>query len=247
MKRTLTLLFALYAVSLPVLTAFDRGLGNPKATFIPKGQYSAGISGSYNNWDASAGDDLTKGISLFGIAKDINGDAALFSIDAHGSWFFKDNMSIGAKLVYSNTNVDCNNLSVLSLLSVSDKHMRSESYSALVTAKYYMPLFNTKFLAIFGEAGLGGTVGYSKNYENTDRGKSGTFTNQYSADFNIRFGAALFVTDFVSIEVSVPSISAAMRWSDSLEKQEYESKLNGFSVKTGTNILGIRFGVVIYH
>ena len=61
-KRLLTLLLLAFAGSF-TLGAFDRGLGNPNSVFIPKGTLAASYYITYNNWNASAGDDLTKGVS----------------------------------------------------------------------------------------------------------------------------------------------------------------------------------------
>lgn len=245
MKKSIVIVLVLSAVSQFGLSAFDRGLGNPNSVFIPKGQFSSGISASYNGYTAS-GDDITKGLNLAGIITDASGEVHLFSADAYGSWFFKDNMSVGLRASYGTTVMDCNSLSLMGLLDLSNKHLRQETYSAYITLRRYMPLFDSKILAIFGEAALGGSMGYSKSYEETARGNEGTFSELYSADFTAGGGASVFVTDYLSLEVFIPSIRIGMDWNKHLEKQKYSSTFTGLSLKKGTDLLGIKVGVVFH-
>ena len=64
MKRIfLTTVLLLLAVS--GIKAFDRGLGNPKSVFIPKGSVAVSLSGGYNNWKAN-GESNEQGVLLAG-------------------------------------------------------------------------------------------------------------------------------------------------------------------------------------
>lgn len=248
MKKVLFALYLLMAgATIGFAQSFDRGLGNLKATYIPKGQFSWGVSGSYSGWAAKgAGDDLSEGVSFAGLISDVNGELGLFSIDTHASWFFKDNWSVGVRVGYKNTLLDANHLSLVNLVSLSNRHLRRETYSGVLAGRRYVPLFNSRFLGLFGEVGLGGGIGYNKSYENTDRGKEGTFSTLYDISLTASGGLSFFIMDNMSLEVSVPVFSAGYEWNNMIEKQEYESSLNGFHVSKVMNILGTSFGIVCF-
>lgn len=224
----------------------DRGLGNPQSIYVSKGQLSGTIGGSYNTWNASADDDLTKGFNILGILTDANGDVSLLNLNANASWFFKDNCSVGVQVGYGNMLMDINSMSALGLTDLSNKHLRRETYSAFLTIRRYLPLFDSKILALFGEASVGGSMGYNKSYKETDRGKEGTFSSLYATSFKVMGGVSVFVTNRMAFEVRLPSFSIGVEWDEQIEKQEYESKLTSFSVIDGVNVLGIQLALVCY-
>lgn len=54
------LVFSLLVLGAPSLSAIDRGLGNPKSVYIPKGTVALTLSGGYNQWKATAGSFSTR-------------------------------------------------------------------------------------------------------------------------------------------------------------------------------------------
>ena len=243
MKR-ITMILALLVAGAWSASAIDRGLGDPNAVFIEKGQYSWSISGSYTGW-AAKGDD-GKGVSLAGLIKNANGEIGIFDIGADFSWFFKDNWSVGLGLGYANSVIDANTLSVLGLVDVNNTHVRKATWSATASARRYIPLFNTKVLALIGEAALGGSMGYNKTYEETARGKEGTFSSVYQLGLSLAGGACVFLTDKMSIELTIPVFSVGYEWNKMIEKQKYDSSLDGFYIRKSTDLLGIKLGIVYY-
>lgn len=245
-KKLLAMLILAFAGSF-ALGAFDRGLGNPNSVFIPKGTLAASYYITYNNWNASAGDDLTKGVSLFGLIPDVNGAISNLGLSAGLSWFFKDNWSIGALVGYDNRKIDSNHLAMLGgMINLSNQHSRTETYSGSVIVRRYIPLFDTKFIALLTEGRLGGSFGYDKSYAETNRGKEGIFSSNYSVFGRLYAGLSIFFTDFAALEIAFPVFGAGYDWSNQIEKQEYESKLTGFSFRDRTNPLGVIMGIV-YH
>ena len=132
MKRvSIILALLLAAAGAAPLSAIDRGLGNPKSIYIPKGTVAVSLTGGYNSWKAT-GEELTQGIALAGVIDDVNGNITLTSASAGLSWFVADNFSIGARFSYAHRDIDINNLSMLSLISLSNKHFRRETYSGSI-------------------------------------------------------------------------------------------------------------------
>ena len=97
-KRFLLTLLVAAACSAP-LSAIDRGLGDPKSVYIPKGTVAVSLTGGYNSWKAT-GEELTQGIALAGVIEDVNGHVNLASAGAGLSWFVADNVSVGARFGY---------------------------------------------------------------------------------------------------------------------------------------------------
>ena len=62
-KRSILTILAAVILSAP-LGAIDRGLGNPKSVYIPKGTVAISLTGGYNSWKAT-GEELTQGIEAF--------------------------------------------------------------------------------------------------------------------------------------------------------------------------------------
>lgn len=247
MKKLFSILVLLLSAGICGMAGtFDRGLGNPQSVYVPKGQFSWTVGGSYTTYSAKAGDDVTKGVNLAGLVTDANGTVGLAGIEGEGFWFFRDNWALGVKASYSNTSLDANNLSILGLVSVSNKHVRREVWSGTIACRQYIPLFDSRVLAFFGEAGLGGSFGYNKNYEDTSRGKEGIFSVLYDVAFNITSGLSVFLTDKMSVELGLPVFTVAYEWNKMLEKQEDESTLSGFRVAKSLNVLGVTLGVSFY-
>lgn len=245
-KKLLAMLILAFAGSF-ALGAFDRGLGNPNSVYTPKGTFATSYYITYNNWNASAGDDLTKGVSLFGLIPDVNGNLSNLGFSAGLSWFFKDNWSIGALVGYDNRKIDSNHLSMLKgMVDLSNQHSRTETYSGSIRVRRYIPLFGTRIIALLTEGRLGGSFGYDKTYAETDRGKEGLFSANYSVFGRLYAGVSVFFTNFTALEIAFPVFGASYDWSNQIEKQEYESKLTGFSFRDRTNPLGVTLGIV-YH
>lgn len=247
MKKILLILLTFTFAGALELGAIDRGLGNPNSVYIPKGTFAGSIDASLHTWNAGAGNDLTKGATLLGLLSDVNGEVTLFDFGAGYSWFLKDNFSVGVSFDYGLTGIDSNNLTMLKgMVDLSNKHVRRETYTGALTARRYMPLFDSKILAIFGEGRLGGSFGYNKTYSETDRGKEGVFSSLYSASFVVLGGVSIFLNDFTAFEITVPCFNIGYEWEKQLEKQEYESSIKGMSVVDGFNILKTSLGMIIY-
>ena len=180
MRRTAILLLVSVLSGTASLSAFDRGLGDPKSVYIPRGTLAASLSGGYNSLSATGESDI-KGVNLAGLVTDVNGAVTLYNVNAGLAWFVRDNLSIGARFGYGNTILDDNNLSLLGLINLTNKHIRRETYAAALAVRGYMPLFDSRVFALFFEGRLSGSLGYNKSYEVTDRGKEGSYSDLYPA------------------------------------------------------------------
>ena len=186
---------------------FERGIGIPTSTFIPKGTIGFGATFSYNTYDiGNAADDL--GFStLFGMVNNINGNVVTGGVSPHVSYFIIDNLSVGGRFDFNRTKYDVGNAS-LSLtedmsFSVNDFHYLKDAYSGSVFARYFIPFGTSKRFAMFTELRATGGYAQSETYKLTDLDKNGTYQDIYDFEIGIIPGLAAFVTNEVALEVSV--------------------------------------------
>lgn len=243
-KRFLLTLLVAAACAAP-MSAIDRGLGNPKSVYIPKGTVAVSLTGGYNSWKAT-GEELTKGIALAGVIEDVNGHVNLASAGAGLSWFVADNVSVGARFAYAQRDIDINNLAMLGLVNLTNKHFRRETYSGSLAVRGYLPLFDSKIVALFFEGRLSGSFGYGKNYAETDRGKEGRYSDLYSASLGLYPGLSVFATNRIAFEVSLPFLEGGLEWDKQIKGQAHDSALARKFVNFKPGLLGISAGVV-YH
>ena len=130
---------SLLVLSATSLSAVDRGLGNPKSVYIPKGTVAFSLSGGYDQWKAT-GEDLEQGIILAGLIDEVNGHVNLTTAAAGVSWFFADNLSIGLRFAYDNKDIDVNHLELLSLVRLDIKYRndRTPTFLTIVTSSSYL-------------------------------------------------------------------------------------------------------------
>ena len=245
MTKRFFLTFLVAAACAAPLSAIDRGLGNPKSVYIPKGTVAVSLTGGYNSWKAT-GEELTKGIALAGVIDDVNGHVNLASVGAGLSWFVAENFSIGARFSYANRDIDINNLAMLGLVNLTNKHFRRETYAGSLSARGYLPLFDSKVVALFFEGRLSGSFGYGKNYAETDRGKEGRYSDLYSATLGLYPGLSVFATNRIAFEVSLPFLEGGLEWDKQIKGQAHDSALARKFLNFKPGLLGISAGVV-YH
>lgn len=187
--------------------AFDRGVGKMNSVFIPKGYIGGGFTFSYKTYDLGKSADDVGYSMLFSLLSGINGDMHTLGISPSVSYFLLDNFSVGARFDYSRTNLNVGNLGLslgdLASLSIQDYHMLKNMYSTAVTARYYMPIANSKRIAMFGEVRLGFDVGQSVSYQTKDGNNFGTFQSIYGGGLNVVPGLCVFATNEVCVEVAV--------------------------------------------
>lgn len=220
----------------------DRGLGDPKTVYIEKGTWQLGVSGSYKTYGAE-GLGETAGTSLYGIVKDLSGQATMGNFSASGAWFFANNMAVGVRFGYEQLNVDIDNGSILSFVALQNRHIDAMHLTGDIFCRAYIPLFDSKIFAIYGEGCLGGKRGYSKDYEETDRGKLGTYSDDFSFAFKMCSGLSVFVNDFCAISFTLPFLQIGKTWSNEIKEGEPSSKRSQVIADYKLDFLGLSIGV----
>lgn len=113
-----------------------------KTVFIPKGTWMAGGTISYSEHNES---NLN-----FLVLKDIEGKGYDFSVSPYFGYFFRDNISMGARFSYKRNYLDLGNFD-LNLgedfkISLKDLYYLEHKYEASCFIRTYMPIGKSKIL-----------------------------------------------------------------------------------------------------
>lgn len=230
--------------------AFDRGVGKMNSVFIPKGYIGGGFTFSYKTYDLGKSADDVGYSMLFSLLSGINGDMHTLGISPSVSYFLLDNFSVGARFDYSRTNLNVGNLGLslgdLASLSIQDYHMLKNMYSTAVTARYYMPIANSKRIAMFGEVRLGFDVGQSVSYQTKDGNNFGTFQSIYGGGLNVVPGLCVFATNEVCVEVAVGVLGINYQYVKQVTNLVNESVMQQSGANFKINPLSISLGMSFY-
>ena len=235
------ILLAILVVMSVNLFAEKRGIGNTQAVYIEKGTKSVGLSFGYDSWRASGND----GVQLLAVLSGIRGDVSMADVSANAAWFFKDNLSVGVRLGYNDLRLQVDSLEFASA-ELKNRNYKKQAFNGSVTCRGYLPLFDGKVLAMFAEGRLSGQNGYVKSYENTDRGKEGTYADVYELSFGLYPGVSVYVTEHVSFEVLLPLLETGYYWQDQTATKSDDGQMSHTFVRFKPNLVGLRMGVQ-YH
>lgn len=213
MKKVLTTFILTIVISCSLFPiesmgkAMDRGAGKMNSVFIPKGYIGGGFAFSYKTFDLGSGTDDVGYSMLFSLLSGMKGDMHTFGIAPSISYFIMDNLAVGVRFDYDRTNLNVGSLGLslgdLASISLNDYAMLKNMYSTAVTGRYYMPIANSKRIAMFGEVQLGFDAGQSLTYKIQDGNKYGTFQQIYGFGLNVVPGLCVFATNEVCVEVAV--------------------------------------------
>lgn len=186
---------------------FDRGVGKMNSVFIPKGYMGGGLTFSYNTYNLGQSANDVGYSMLFSLLSGIQGEMSTVGVSPSVSYFVMDNLSVGVRFDYNRTSLDVGNLGLslgdLASISIQDYHLLKNMYSSAVAARYYMPIANSKRIAMFGELRLGFDVGQSVAYQAKGGNNFGTFQTIYGGGINVVPGLCVFATNEICVEVAV--------------------------------------------
>lgn len=237
MKRSfLVAAFALCGMA----SAYSRGMSNPKAVLIEKGSVAAGLSMGFDSWETSGQD----GYNLLGILEGLDGYVKRANVAVQGGWFVKDNLSVGLRFGYNDTRISVDSTNIGNVV-IPDRNIFRQSFDGSLTFRGYLPLFDGHVIAMFCEGRLSGSLGYSKDYKQTNNGKEGDYSDIWSFSAGLYPGISVFVTQNIAFEVQLPLLEGGVR----MEKQdgtESDVALSRTFMNFKPNLIGLRMGLVCY-
>lgn len=221
----------------------ERGIITLGDTFVAKGQWMVGATGSYST-------HINDNYSLV-VVDNIESVGYDFDIATHFTYAFADNNAVGARIGYDRTllRVDNSDLSFgdgdsAINLTMDDCYMLSHSYSVMAILRQYIPLGTNKRFALFNEIQLEG--GGSQAKYTYDSPVQGTYSTSKSFALNFSPGITAFFTNRSAIEINVGAMGFSYSKSKELHNQvdSGTTSSNMFSFKI--NVLSINFGLAYY-
>lgn len=230
--------------------AFDRGVGKMNSVFIPKGYVGGGLTFSYRTYDMGKAANDAGYSMLFSLLSGIEGDMYTLGLAPSVSYFVADNFSVGARFAYDRTTLNVGNLGLslgdLASFSINDYHMLQNGYAGALTARYYMPIANSKRIAMFGELRLAGEYGQSVAYKVLDGRNQGTYQDIYGAGINLVPGLCVFATNEVCVEVAVGVLGVNYQYVKQQTNLVEESVMHQSNASFKINPLSISLGMSFY-
>lgn len=220
---------------------FDRGLFN--YLFMPKGQWMAGLTASYADFDASD-------VQILDVLKDFDFKGEIYSVKPYIAYVFSNNNTVGLKFTYTHADATLGNISVdfgddLSF-AIRDVYYSSQSYGASVFYRHYIGLNRSKRFGVFNEIDLGFSSGASEFRRTISDVQHITRGTTTSATLNFSPGVTVFVMDYISFNVSFGVFGLHMTH----EKQVTDDVDEGSRFTSGANfrfnIFNINFGLGVH-
>ena len=250
MALALISLWAMAASGTEEAEAFDRGVGKMNSVFIPKGYVGGGLTFSYKTYDIGNGTDDVGYSMLFSLLSDMQGNMYTLGVAPSVSYFVANNLSVGVRFNYDRTSLDVGNLGLslgdLASINIQDYHMLKNMYSGAMAMRYYMPIANSKRIAMFGEIQLGFEVGESVAYRTVDGRNQGTFQTIYGGGINVVPGLCVFATNEVCVEVSVGVLGINYQYVRQQTDLVEESVMHQSGANFKINPLSISLGMSFY-
>lgn len=219
---------------------YDRGLYN--YLFIPKGQWSFGLSASY-------GELNTDGVQVLNMLKDVDFKGKIYSIQPTIGYFIRNNQSVGIKLTYSRGTADLANLAVDFdddiNFKLKDVSYYTESYVIGGFYRNYVGLGRDKRFGVFNEVDLSFQSGSSrfKRLYNDEPKNTRTTVTQVSLNFSP--GVAVFIQDNVAFNVSFGVFGVKWRKEHQLTNGVDEGTRFSSGANFRFNIFNINFGLMV--
>lgn len=234
------------AAAIFLLFASIAAAGEESRCFIPKGTKSAGLVFSYNDYNIGSETGYDALLSLIQGAK---GSLDTWKFKAAGSYFFKDNMSVGVRLGYDRTSIGIDQASIGTAdlgLSLGNHYHIGHEYTLALTGRYYMPIANSRRFAFFTELGLEGGYGQGKTYSINEGRKEGTYYDRYAMSLAVSPGICAFVMKNIAVELSLDIMSLDWTNTHQIANQVDYSNSNSFGIHYNLDLLSTNLALVLY-
>lgn len=149
---------------------------------------------------------------------DIDAKGYTFRLSSLGGYFSTDNMAAGGRFTYSRTCFNIGNVDI-SLGDDLSFHVRNDmylghNYSALGSLRICMGLGSSKMFGLPNEVRLTYAYGQGKYFNGTGNDLTGYYQRSHAFEIGAAPGLMAFVSDFVSVEVSIGAVGFSYEWVD---------------------------------
>lgn len=213
-----------------------------QVSFIPKGQWIAGVSVNYaqsnqNNYQ-------------FLILESVSGSAHTFKVSPTALYCFKDDLAAGGRFSFEHSRVKMDDGS----LKISeDTHFDADNlysirsnYYATALFRNYFSLGSGKRFGFFNEVQLSLGGGRSKLSNGSGDTLTGTYERNFSLDIGLTPGFIMFLSNYSALEVNVGVLGFGYTHTKAVTDQIYVSHRNSKHANFKINLFSISFGVMFY-
>lgn len=241
--QTLIALVMLLAAAIPTAKGqvqFSRGL--EQISFIPKGQWIAGVNVNYSQSDF----DNYK----FLIIENLGGDTYNFKVSPMLFYAFQDNLAAGGRFAYTRSRTRLNSADIVldSETSYEPGQLYAITHNYYGTAAFrnYISLGSSMRFGFFNEVQLQLGGGQSKIVNGEGDDLTGTYSRHFSLDIGLTPGVIMFLNNYSALEVSVGVLGFSFDKVHSITDQIYIANAKTKSANFKINLFSISFGVAFY-
>ena len=244
--RTLAILSAMVSMLLQSVSAsaqrLDRGLAlDEMSAFTEKGTWMVGGTAS---WTVHDNDNYS-----FLMADGITSTGYKLNVSPAVCYMLKDNLGVGFRFGYSRSNLKLDEASMgfddLSI-DISNYHTLRHSYQFQGLLRNYIPIGNSKKIALYNEIQLGYRKGTSKVVNNLDDEYPGSFEDNHNIGLNFCPGIVAFSNDHLAIDVNVNMLGLGLTSAEQTHNQVKDGSRSLTNMSFQINILAIGFGLYYY-
>lgn len=219
---------------------FERKFEN--TSFVPKGQWIAGVSISYSQ--------STQNKYQFLILESLSGDTYNFKVSPKVLYAFKKDMAVGLRFSYSRslTKLEKADIVVGEGTNFDINHLYSlgHNYYGTLLFRNYFSLGRSKRFGMFNEIQLELGGGQSKLTQGRGEALTGAYERNFSFDIGIVPGMVVFLNNYSAIEVNVGVLGFSLRDTKTISDQIYVARRKSQSANFRINLFSITFGAAFY-
>lgn len=222
------------------LEEFQHDIEN--VTFIPKGQWVAGLSVSYTQ---SSQDKYQ-----FLILEGISGDTYSFKISPMVLYVVAPDLGVGGRFSYARSLTKVANADIVldSETNYSFDHLYrlSHNYYGTLLMRNYFSLGKSMRFGFFNEVQLQMGGGQTKLTTGVGDDLTGTYERNFSLNVGLAPGICMFLSNYSALEVNIGLLGFNYNDTRAVKDQIYVSKRNSKSANFRINLFSISFGVAFY-
>lgn len=243
LRQRLLVLLALLAAGVPVALGQEHFSRNLKQiSFVPKGQWLAGVSVSYTQ---SSQDNYK-----FLIVENLNGDTYSFKVSPTVMYSFHDNLAAGGRFAYQRQRTKLDESQIIlgsdDTYDIDNLYSISQNYFATACFRNYISLGNSTRFGLFNEVQLQFGGGQSKLVNGVDDNLTGTFERNFQFGIGVAPGICMFLNNYSAIEVNVGVLGFNYNHTKSTTDQIYVARRTMKSANFRVNLFSITFGMMFY-
>ena len=221
---------------------YDRGYeAQPSSPFLKQGTWMAGGSFRYSQ---HINEDYT-----LALVNDINSTGYNISVNPKMLYMFRDNMGVGLRVSYDRSMFDLASadLSISDIsMSAGDCYQIQHKYSAYGVYRAYIPLGDSKRIAMFADLLLGGSLKQGKAFNAGGKYVEGAYNQAYSLELAVDPGIIAFLTERLAVELNVGIFGVRYSWNNQIRNQVSSGNSDSTSAGFMVNLLSLGVGLSYY-